>query len=106
MHEDTTPLAPITDGRDHLGRFAPGNPGGQGNPLAKEHARVRRLIRESVTDADLVAIVAVLVAEAKAGNIVAIRELLDRLAGKPRPIEDDPPDPAAVCIHLEFDQGG
>lgn len=92
------------DARDTRGRFASGNqaakgrgPGGAG--------RVRALIREAVTDDDLRAIVATLVAEAKAGNLQAAKELLDRLAGKPRPLDDEG-EPVPTQITLSFDQGG
>lgn len=69
--------------RDSNGRFAKGNLGGPGNPHAKQVARVRSLILEAVTEKDLSAIVATLVKRAKDGDIIAARELFDRLVGKP-----------------------
>ena len=69
--------------RDARGRFTTGNPGGPGNPYPKQVARIRSLIRESVSDQDLRAIVNKLVEQAKAGDIQAAREVLNRLAGKP-----------------------
>jgi len=69
--------------RDARGRFAVGNPGGPGNPYAKQVGRIRSLILEAVTEDDLRAIVAGLVERAKAGDMAAARELLDRLVGRP-----------------------
>ena len=76
------PLANGSNGRDGSGRFAKGNPGGPGNPLARRTAAVRRLFNESVGEDDLRAVVAELVARAKAGEPWAVRELLDRMLGK------------------------
>ncbi len=69
--------------RDTQGRFAKGNPGGPGNPYAKQVARVRSLIVEAVSEEDLRAVIAALVEKAKGGDIVAARELFDRLVGRP-----------------------
>ena len=62
------PLANGSNGRDLSGRFSKGNPGGPGNPLARRTAAVRRLFNESVGEDDLRAVVAELVARAKAGR--------------------------------------
>lgn len=111
------------DARDTRGRFVGGNQAAKGRGPG-DAGRVRALIRESVTDDDLRAIVATLVAEAKAGNLQAAKELLDRLAGKPKPIaevsgqEDSEihivydgghqwtPPPGEKVLELSFDQGG
>ncbi len=69
--------------RDSHGRFAAGNPGGPGNPHAKQVGRIRSLILETVSDDDLRAIVAGLVGRAKSGDIAAVRELFNRLIGRP-----------------------
>ena len=69
--------------RDHRGRFAKGNPGGPGNPYGQQVARLRAVILEAVTDDDLRKIVAALVKRAKGGDVVAARELLNRLVGIP-----------------------
>jgi len=45
-------------------------------------AELREALLAAVTEADIVAVAKVLVARAKAGEVPAIRELLDRLLGK------------------------
>lgn len=79
--------APSPNGRDAKGRFASGNPGGPGNPYAKRVGELRSALIEAVTPKDIAAIARRLVAEAKAGNVPAIREVLDRTIG--RPLEAD-----------------
>lgn len=87
-------LAPIpngddsapTPGRDKAGRFTPGNPGGPGNP-AMASATNRRLLLdramdETVTLDDLKQIIRVTIAQAKAGDAHARRDLFDRMGGK------------------------
>lgn len=78
-----TPSLNGSNGRSADGRFGRGNPGGPGNPYAKHTAQLRALLLESVTDDDLCAVIAKLVAMAKEGNLAAIRELLDRTLGRP-----------------------
>lgn len=70
------------NGRDIAGRFQPGNPGGPGNPHAKRVAALRTATLEVVSDEDMRAIVGKLVDLAKAGNVPAAREVLDRCLGK------------------------
>ncbi len=74
-----------TNGRDAGGRFAKGNLGGPGNPFARRVAQLRAVIVESVTDADLAAVVRTLIDAAKGGEPWAVKELLDRCIGKPAP---------------------
>lgn len=69
-------------GRASGGRFAPGNAGGPGNPFARRVGEIRALLLQMVTDDDLRAIVNTLIDQAKAGDVVAAREVLDRLIGK------------------------
>src|SRR5688572_27225584 len=88
------PLATVVDGgRDTRGRFTPGNTLARGNPFARQVADLRAAMIRAVTPADLAAIVAALVDKAKAGDVVAIREVLDRCIGKATPAviptEDD-----------------
>ena len=73
----------IDNGRDDRGRFTDGNSGGPGNPHGGTVARMRAALLEGVTEDDLREIVAVLVEKAKAGDARAIRELLDRVLGRP-----------------------
>jgi len=84
MNDDT---APTFDGRDASGRFAPGNRGGPGNPHAKKVAKLRSALFETVTEDDMKAVAAKLVEMARAGELPAIRELLERTLG--RPVEAD-----------------
>ena len=101
------------DGRDAQGRFAAGNTGGPGNPYARETARLRRLIREAVSDEDLREIVRGMVQAAKGGDLAAAKELLNRLVGKPRdaadPDESEPRQPAGMpgsgCSGMTPDPG-
>ncbi len=83
---------PSTNGdngrRDSQGRFAKGNAGGPGNPFARRVATLRSLIVDAVTEDDLRAVVSALVEQAKNGDVVAARELLNRLIGKPEDVVD------------------
>lgn len=83
----STPSPNGANGRGPDGRFAKGNSGGPGNPYAKRAAKLRSALYEAVTDDDLRAIVAKLVESAKGGDIAAAREVLDRLLGRPEPID-------------------
>ncbi len=82
-----TKAKPLPNGgngaRDANGRFAKGNPGGPGNPYAKQVARIRSLIANAVSEEDLQAVIDALVAKARGGDVTAARELFDRIAGKP-----------------------
>lgn len=81
------PVTPSQTGsngaRTANGRFSAGNKFGKGNPLARQQASIRAMIVEAVTEEDLRAIVAAMVDRAKQGDMVAARELLNRLAGRP-----------------------
>lgn len=65
------------------GRFAPGNRGGPGNPHARRVAKLRAALFKAVTPADLREVAAALLAQAKAGDVASIKELLQRLLGPP-----------------------
>ena len=69
--------------RSTNGRFATGNTGGPGNPLAKRTSHIKRVLLDSVTDDDLRAIVKSLIEQAKDGNAKAAELILNRLIGKP-----------------------
>lgn len=71
-----------TDGRLANGRFAPGNKLGRGNPHGQLVNELRAAMLEAIAPADIRAAVSALVREAHAGNIAAIKELLDRTVGK------------------------
>jgi hypothetical protein len=69
--------------RDSGGRFAAGNSGGPGNPFARQAAQLRAALYEAVTADDIREIARALITQAKAGERWAIRELLDRIVGRP-----------------------
>jgi hypothetical protein len=70
------------NGQTARGRFAQGNLGGPGNPYARRTAALRSALLDAVTEQDIRAVARALLKRAKAGEIPAIRELLDRLLGK------------------------
>ncbi|MCA9233553.1 MAG: hypothetical protein KDA57_23135, partial [Planctomycetales bacterium] len=70
-----------SNGRSKTGRFAPGNKFGKGNPLAKRAQKLRSALFAAVSEEDIEAIVAKLVAAAKNGDTIAAREVLDRTVG-------------------------
>lgn len=87
VYNEAMSKQPSTNGdngeRDASGRFATGNTGGPGNPYARKVAKLRSLILEAVTEEDLRTIVATLVKRAREGDLLATREILNRLVGKP-----------------------
>jgi len=92
---DDTPLANRDNGPDLAeaegmlpvrggdGRFLPGNPGGPGNPQARNVSVWRKALADSVSPDDLAQAIQKLIDSAKEGKAWAIRELLDRCLGKP-----------------------
>jgi hypothetical protein len=70
-------------GRGSNGRFLPGNPGGPGNPHARQAQAIRSALFAAVTPADLAEAAKAILEKAKAGDVVAFRELCDRLLGTP-----------------------
>jgi len=77
------------NGRDARGRFAKGNQGGPGNPNAQHVAKLRDGFRTACSVADVRAICRKLVAMAKKGNLMAVREVLDRTIGKSAAADED-----------------
>ena len=81
-------MAPGTNGtalaeRDEkTGRFLVGNSGGPGNPRPKTAIEWRYAFRAAVTATDIRLVTEALVRQAKAGNLPAIHELLERCFGK------------------------
>jgi hypothetical protein len=106
------PIEPTTIGRDASGRFAPGNPGGPGAIAHERNKRARALrqaLHDAVTREDMAAVARALIDKAKAGDVAAARELLDRIIGRPLPASpqgDDDGEDKSVVIRLEFDDGG
>lgn len=88
---------PSTNGRTPRGQFAKGNPGGPGNPYARRTAALRSALLDAVTEADIRAIAKALVKRARDGEVPAVRELLDRLLGRPRDVHDVAA-PPEICV--------
>ncbi len=70
------------NGRGATGRFLPGNGGGPGNPYAKRVAALRAAMLDAISEGDTQAILRRLVELAKAGNVQAAKEVLDRCLGR------------------------
>jgi hypothetical protein len=79
------PSANGENGRDANGRFAPGWKGGPGNPHARKTAKLRAALLAAVTETDLTKAAAALLAKAVKGDVIAFRELCDRVLGRPSP---------------------
>jgi len=71
--------------RSSEGRFIAGNPGGPGNPNARHCARMLALLRTSVSDEELVAIIRALLDKAVKGDTSAAKIILSYKIGKPAP---------------------
>ena len=71
-------------------RFLRGNRGGPGNPHARRAWATRRALTDCITDAQLKAMVDALIARAEAGDFYALREIWNRLEGKPRRTGGEP----------------
>src|SRR5438067_6619721 len=77
-----------TNGHEANGRFARGNPGGPGNPFARQVAALRKVILDRLTEQDLLAITEALLAKAKEGSVSAAKLLLAYALGKPSSAPD------------------
>ncbi len=71
--------------RDPQGRFGRGNSGGPGNPFGRQMAERRQWITEAVSRETLMAVMATLVKLALAGDVGAIKLILQYGVGKPAP---------------------
>lgn len=78
----TEATSAVTD-RTPDGRYAKNNPGGPGNPHARHCARMLALLRTSISDEHMVAIIRKLVEKACAGDVSAAKLLLSYQLGKP-----------------------
>src|SRR5256886_17646863 len=76
------------DGHDVKGHFTKGNPGGPGNPYARQVAALRKVILNRLTEEDLLAITEALLARAKEGSVGAAKLLLAYAIGKPASAPD------------------
>jgi hypothetical protein len=79
----TLPSTHGANGQDQRGRFAPGNKLGRGNPMAGRAARIRAVLLRKLTPAAVGEIAEKLIAQAKAGDLAAVKELFDRTIGRP-----------------------
>ena len=71
--------------RDANGRFAIGNDGGPGNPFARQTAALHSAFLQRATPEDMKAIADKLIEQAKGGNVVAAKLVLQYTIGKPAP---------------------
>ena len=75
--------APSANGRDNLGRFAPGNPGGPGNPFARHVAELRKAMAHAVPKEMLEAIMLKMAHLALEGNVAAAKFVAAYSVGQP-----------------------
>jgi len=73
-----------TSGRNENGQFAKGNPGGPGNPFARQTARMLWVFRNATSEEDLQIIAAKIRELAKEGDMAAAKLVLTYCIGKPR----------------------
>ena len=85
MNAEETTTAQAETTHDAKGRFMPGNPGGPGNPFARQTAALRQALLDAITPQDMQAIAAKLIEQAKDGNIQAAKLLFTYAIGKPQP---------------------
>lgn len=87
-NDPTESNGPANGDRDARGRFAPGNPGGPGNPRAADVGRLRARFFASIKDENMDRALAVIVelmdkTDARdSDRLAAARELIDRVIGK------------------------
>jgi hypothetical protein len=86
-HDDYQAAAANTtnESRDAKGRFTIGNPGGKGNPFARQVAALRQALINSVTPEDIQAVAKALLQRAAEGNVSAAKLLFSYAIGKPQP---------------------
>lgn len=80
-------IPPTGNGRAGGGRFAVGNPGGPGRPPNEKALTLRRVFLDEISEEDMREIVGELKRQAKAGDLSAIRDILDRICGRPMPAD-------------------
>ena len=80
--------------RDENGHFRKGNRGGPGNPFARQIARLRKVLLDAVSEADLVEVIEMLKRKAKEGDVAAAKLLLSYSIGKPV----EPPNPDTLDL--------
>ena len=83
-----TPSPNGSNGRTSSGRFAPGNPGGPGNPHGRRVAQLRAALISAVSDDDIKEIIQTIVAKAKNGELSACKILFEHVIGRALPAPD------------------
>jgi hypothetical protein len=73
----------VNGGKDSRGRFAPGNAYGRGDPHRGKRAMLQAAVTRIVTADDIAEIIAALIEKAKQGDVMAAREVFDRVFGRP-----------------------
>jgi hypothetical protein len=87
-------------GRDSQGRFSKGNPGGPGNPFARQVGRLRTVLLERLDEDKLRAIADKLLELAMEGDVAAMRLLLSYTLGRPAAaVEPDELDVQEIELH-------
>src|SRR6516165_4633315 len=79
----TAPSANAANGRGPGGRFAAGNPGGPGNPFARQVAQLRRALLSAVTPDEIAQVARKLFEQARDGDAASARLLYSYTVGKP-----------------------
>jgi hypothetical protein len=82
VSEDKAPSANGSN-RDERGRFVQGNEGGPGNPFTRRVAALRTALLQQITEEDIQEVARRLLAQAKEGDLAAIKLLLQYAIGKP-----------------------
>jgi hypothetical protein len=70
------------NGRDMLGRFAHGNPGGPGNPFARRLHAYRAALKAACSPEDVGDVIRALLEKAKQGDAAAAKLVFERVMGK------------------------
>ena len=73
----------VPNGRNTNGTFAPGNPGGSGNPHARKVAQLRTAILDCLNTEAMASIVNGLLIAAQSGDVQAAKLLLSYAVGRP-----------------------
>jgi len=81
------PIDPSANGRDSKGRFAHGNGGGPGSPQARHARQLRERLNDALFKAcspdRLLAAIDAVLKLAEAGDVAALKLLVERIAGPP-----------------------
>jgi hypothetical protein len=80
---DEKPLEPFGNGRAAGGRFAPGNPGGPGNPYARQVAELRKAFLSAASPEKMKELADKLLSQALSGDTAAASLFLAYALGKP-----------------------